>query len=451
MPYPAFGCTQPLDVIALVTKCAMRSDLTMEVHEDRIVQLDMLRGFAVLGIYWINVIIFGTPSGAYSFPTTIGHSDLYNIIVWASSELFVEGVMRGLFSVMFGASALILLQESKIESGGVRTIDHYFRRNIFLMLFGLIHGYFLFSIFDVLFAYGLIGMFLFAARKLSSRRLLLIGVLILVLGDAGSSSLQHILLPDLTSLNTRTQTEKETSLESLKDDMDNDIERYKSGYIDIYTSRTESVMVQQSSELYQDFIFDIGGMMLIGMALFKLGILIGARPLRFYVLLCLAGYVCSIILRAPEAWLSLKSGFDPDIVSLTGKNYYNLKRLPALFGHIGLISILCKTNFAPFIVKSLANVGRLALTNYIMQTLISVFLFYGFGYALVGSLEVYQLAMVCVLVWLFQIAFSAFWVSRFNYGPLEWALRSLVRGRRLPLCRSKTEAQPDECGNGKAF
>lgn len=95
----------------------------------RIEQLDVTRGFAVLGIYWINIAIFALPHGAYALPSLWGEATQANILTWAFSELFVEGSMRGLFSMLFGASAMVFLDEARLQKQSVDLVDRYYRRS----------------------------------------------------------------------------------------------------------------------------------------------------------------------------------------------------------------------------------------------------------------------------------------------------------------------------------
>ena len=101
---------------------AVLQDLEMLISvspaPSRIEQIDLLRGFALLGIYWVNIVVFGLPQGAYAYPTLFGRADTYNLWIWGLSEVFVEGTMRGLFSMLFGASALLFLNEVRLSGGG---------------------------------------------------------------------------------------------------------------------------------------------------------------------------------------------------------------------------------------------------------------------------------------------------------------------------------------------
>jgi len=183
-------------------------------------------------------------------------------------------------------------------------------------------------------------------------------------------------------------------------------EIFHSGYATIFSLQRYLVVAKQSITIYQDYLFDIGGMMLLGMALLKMGVLTGQRTGNVYLLLALFGYGVGSVTRF---FLALDGpNTDSALNVATG---YNLGRLLITLGHIGLVGLLCRSVWLNFVTRLLAGVGRMALTNYIMQTVISIFLFYGFGFGLYAELERYQLTLVCIGVWLFQIAYSNLWLS----------------------------------------
>lgn len=414
--------------------------------QSRIVQLDVLRGFAVLGIYWINVVIFGLPYGAYALPGMLGEAHNANIATWAFSEIFISGTMRGLFSMLFGASAMILLDEFKLASHSIPTVDRYFRRNMLLILFGLIHAYFLLWPYDVLYAYGLFGFFIFPLRKLSPKILLIAGCLLLIASDIDiiqleSANKQHGYNQSQTNLadshteSTTKQTSRSKSrqIESLEIQFEDDTELHRSGYRTIFLRQLDDVAGQQSTYIYSKHVFDIGGMMLIGMSLLKLGVLSGRRSIRFYLLLTVIGYLSGILFRGFTVYSELRHGFNIGHLSQHNLIDYDFNRLPITLGHIGLISLLCKYQFSSGLTRLLGNVGRMALTNYLLQTLISIFVFYGVGFGLIGEFERYQLIFVCLTMWVFLILFSRYWLSYYQFGPLEWAWRSLTYGKLQPL------------------
>lgn len=408
----------------------------------RIMQLDVLRGFAVLGIYWINIIIFALPSGSYYLPILSESLNIPDFLGWSFTEIFIEGTMRGLFSILFGASAMVFLNEAKLAHQGLDIVDRYYRRSLLLILFGIIHSYLLLWPYDVLYAYGLLGLFLFPLRKVSSR-LLIIGGCVLLLSSHVNlfNSFTNLFsadsfLPNSIEQVNQTASEPATvSPDEIKQLIDENMEsgHYLSSYTHIFNYQFDDVIEQHSSTMYTQHVFDIGGMMLIGMALLKLGILSGQRSRRFYLVLLTSGYLVGTIFRAIGIYFQLKYDFDLFENKSHGGIDYDIGRLPITLGHIGLIGLLCQSLRLKSITNALTAVGRLALTNYIMQTLISIFLFYGFGFALYGKLNQAQLIFTCIAVWSFQITFSISWLHFFKFGPLEWLWRSLIYGKRQPL------------------
>lgn len=416
----------------------------------RFAQVDVLRGFAVLGIYWINIIIIALPVAIGYIPPELDDDSHLNSAIGLFSDLFVEGTMIAVFSMLFGASALIFLSEAKLASAGLALVDRYYRRTMLLVLFGLVHAYLLLWPYDVLYVYGLFGLLLFPLRGLSARTLLICGIGLLILGDLQPDQLLSGKGKSAEYKNSPVSlVEKEPGLPYLYlpvNQPDNEdltaelrasvaIDTYRSDYITIFTVQRYIVEEKQTTTVYEQHIFEVGGMMLTGMALWKLGVLSGQLPRYVYLIFVLVGYIAGTILRYAIFYFGLDTGSDSESVFTA----YNVGRLPIALGHIGLIGLLCSSRLK-FATKLLANVGRMSLTNYIMQTVISIFLFYGFGFALYAQLQRYQLAIVCVLVWLFQIVFSSLWLGWFKHGPLEWLWRSMIYGKIQSL-RRKDEAE----------
>jgi len=181
--------------------------------------------------------------------------------------------------------------------------------------------------------------------------------------------------------------------------------------------------------MYSAHIFDIGGMMLLGMALLKLGVLQGQRSTRFYFRLMVVGFSIGILMRAPGVYFQIQNDFLPDDPVYSDSTNLGLSRLPITLGYIGLFLLIYKLNIFTRLLKSLAAVGKLALTNYVMQTVISVLLFYGVGFGLIGNFERYQLVLICLLVWLAQTFYSLQWLKYYRMGPLEWLWRSAIYTR----------------------
>lgn len=406
---------------------------------DRIAQIDVLRGFAVLGVFWIGVGAFGMPYGANALPTLLGTPSTLNLAIWASTEVFWEGAMRGLFSMLFGASALIYLEQARLERDGLAVVDRFYRRNLTLMLFGLIHAYLLLWPHDVLYAYGLIGLFLFPLRRLPALALFLLGAALQAVSDlqidwAGLlDGLGGLTMPADEGIAATSPAESARFLAWLKLQMEQDLALYRSGYLEIFLAQVQEVINQQSTLFYRRHFFEIGGMMLIGMALYRWGVLSGRAPWGIYLALTLVGLGLGGWLRGADLYQAYLLGFDPLTLVRLEEGSLDLGRLPVALGHVGLIGLLCHWGKAPWLTGPLAATGRLALTHYISQTVIAILIFYGFGLGLFGALERWELLILWLVVALFQMGVSVLWLRHFEYGPLEWIWRSLIHGHPQPM------------------
>src|SRR5688572_4840131 len=161
----------------------MSTPLAPTEREERIGMLDSTRGIAVLGILIMNVTGFGLPR-AYDDPTNWGGSDGANLAVWRIAALFFEGTMRGMFTLLFGAGALLFLQRHAARDSGLLPADLYFRRTIWLIVFGLVNAYLLLWPGDILYYYGVVGLLLFVFRNVAPRKLVVAAAVIMTLQTA---------------------------------------------------------------------------------------------------------------------------------------------------------------------------------------------------------------------------------------------------------------------------
>ena len=148
-------------------------------NRERIASIDALRGVALLGILLMNIIVFGLPMSAGNNPTSAGGHTSLNLAFWYISQIFFEGKMRALFSMLFGAGVTLFTLRAEERDGGLRVADIYYRRTLWLIVFGLLHAYFIW-VGDILYAYGLVGLMLFPLRKVRPMALLVAGALLLM-------------------------------------------------------------------------------------------------------------------------------------------------------------------------------------------------------------------------------------------------------------------------------
>lgn len=419
---------------------------------ERIKALDILRGIAVLGILLMNIVGFGLP-WAYENPTVAGGMDPPNYWAWAIPTMFFEGTMRGIFSLLFGASIVLMTDRMEQAGAGLRTADIHFRRMMWLMLFGVIHWALLLWIGEILFAYSIGGLLLFVFRKMQPRWLLAIaGALLLT--SVVSSLLAYQSLAAAKSAAfaaqaaqvsgaTLTDEQKEAitywedsaaefapSVEALQPI----IEVHQVGYTDAVLLQFPMSYEFQWTDLPWWLFFDMMSFMLIGMALLKMGVLWGDRNARFYGLMMAGGYAVGIPLNYLELQLFQNSGFSVLGFSQSAITY-EISRLAMVVGHLGLFLMAIRCGWLKTLQRTLAATGQMALTNYIAQTLICMTLFFGFGFGLFNQLERHQLFYIVAAIWALELAWSPIWLKHFRYGPLEWLWRSLTYWERQPLRR----------------
>jgi uncharacterized protein len=171
--------------------------------------------------------------------------------------------------------------------------------------------------------------------------------------------------------------------------------------------------------------------MMMGMALFRLDVLTGRRPLRVYVALAALGYGVGLAIRAWTTWRLWSTGFTP--LAWESRALYEFGRLPVTLGHVGLILALWKLDVLGIVGRGMAALGQMALSNYLGQSVLTSVLFYGFR--LYGRFSLVQLCAIAAVILIAQMAISAAWLRRFRFGPMEWLLRSVAYGSGQPLRR----------------
>jgi uncharacterized protein len=425
---------------------------------ERIPSVDVLRGFAVLGILWMNIITFALPYWAYENPTVYGGATGANLSAWLWSAVFVEGKMRAIFSMLFGASLILITSRAKARGAAADVADIYLRRSLWLAVFGLAHAY-LFWSGDILFYFGVVGLGLYPFRRLGPRALIVLGLLVLATG-APRAMLETHRLVDLRSQAQAADAataagvalteeqrdaqkgwdEERKWIEPSAEEVTKEVETYRGSYPEILAARAEFVLLGHTVYFYLWMLFDVLGMMLIGMGLMKLGALSAHMSLRTYAWMAAAGFAICV----PITWLACQRSMARSFElaqDLLRDSVYDLSRLAGALGYIGLVMLSCRMGMIPRLRARLAAAGQMALSNYLMQTLICSTLFYGYGFGWFGYLERYQILLVAVPIWAFQLWVSPLWLRHFRFGPMEWVWRSLTYWKRQPL-RQRVASEP---------
>lgn len=375
---------------------------------------------------------------AYDNPTVLGGDKGVDLWTWFVVNVTFEGTQRGLFSILFGAG--VILFTSRPDS-----TDAYFRRNLWLIAFGLFNAWVLLWSGDILYFYGLTALFLFAFRNLPGKKLLALGVASFVIGAAWSG----LETRNLLNLHERAIAAQQVPVAKRSEEQKNTIEKWQeesrgaptpavveemkkqvtAGYFSALEARAPRIAEAQSWWAYRYF-FDIFGMMMMGMALFKLGVLTLEAETRTYLAMMAGGYAIGFPLNIFEANWIMSHGF-------SGLSYhqanitYDFARLAQTIGHLGLLGLFLKSGILPWLRQSMAAVGRMALTNYLTHSLVALIIFVFLGYW--GALQRHQLYYIVFSIWVAQIVISPIWLRNFHFGPVEWLWRYLTYGKAPPF------------------
>lgn len=390
---------------------------------ERIPGLDVLRGFALLGILVMNIQLFAMPIAAYENPTTWGDLTGINLGVWTLSHVFFSQKFLTLFSLLFGAG--ICLFADRIEARGGRPARWHYRRLGWLLVFGLAHAYLLW-VGDILVAYAVCGCLVYPFRRRRPRTLLVAGVLALAVASLIALALGAVLLaPGLPEAVT-VEIEKEWAPDPAA--LEAEVAAYGGGWTAQQPLRMEQAFAIHLGALPFSVIWFCGGLMLLGMALYRWGVLSAARSNRFYASLAAGGLLAGLPLVVFGVWWNFSGGWAWQRSLFFGPLFNAWGCIPVALGYLGLVMLAVRRGVLPGLFARLAAVGRMAFTNYLLQTVLCTTLFYGHGLGLFGTTERYQQLLIVFGVWALQLWLSPRWLRRYRHGPLEWLWRTLTYG-----------------------
>ncbi|WP_128906445.1 DUF418 domain-containing protein [Halorubrum amylolyticum] len=385
---------------------------------ERIVSLDALRGLALLGILVINVWVFTMPEATLLNPTVYGDFTGANYWAWFAGHVFGQSKFITLFSALFGAGILLFL-DSKAEKGQPAVRLHY-RRTAILIAIGLMHAYLLWYG-DILVAYGVTGLVLIVFRDLEAKQLAALGGLFLLFVPTME------LLAAVTLGGDAIAGQWAPAEAALRQE----VATYRGGWLEQLDHRVPSSFQRQTTGYIGSTFWRVGGIMLLGMALYRWGVLTGERSTRLYRRLVAGGVVGVGIVVAGVAYIEANDWSADAALYWRQFNYWG--SLLVAGGYLGLVTLFARWRPNGPVTRALAAVGRTAFTNYLLQTVIATTVFYGHGLGLFGSVSrVEQLGFV-VAVWAVQVVLSVLWLRYFRFGPVEWVWRTLTYGEPQPM------------------
>jgi len=398
------------------------------IQSDRIVPIDVLRGFAVLGILIMNIQAFSMIGATYFNPTIYGDLNGLNYLVWLFSHLFADSKFMTIFSLLFGAG--IVLMSDRMESTGRRPAPVYYRRTVILLLIGLAHAWLLWNG-DILYAYAMCGFLVFLFRRLKPKTLIIFGLAIVAFGSLLAIFFQWSM-----------QFWPPEQIESMipwfspgAAEITTELEAYRGGWAAQMAHRAPAAMAMQTGAFLTTTSWRAGGLMLAGMGLYRLGLFNATLPARTYRRMIVTGLLVGIPIILLGVNFNQAAGWTFETGFFGGKQFNYWGSLFVSAGWIGLVMLGCQWSQGGRLYRSLAATGQMALTNYLMQTIICITIFYGHGLGMFGRIERTGQIVIVFAVWVFQLALSPWWLKRFRFGPFEWLWRSLTYMRLQPMRR----------------
>ncbi len=418
---------------------AKQSGLHPRSSTERIEALDILRGFAIFGILLVNMGVFAYPFLGYQIMGGTPWDDTTNKITEHLIRFFAEGKFYSLFSLLFGVG--IMLQFQRAESRDVNFKPYYLRRIGILLIIGLLHAL-LFWMGDILTIYALCGFGLLLFIKRKPKTLLIWTVIFLM-------------LPTIIVLAFYGLMQSLQSMPEFAADFDQQIEgqkafaawliegaynAYRDGtYGQIFIFRAIEFGIVLGSGIF--WFPNVFAMMLIGIYTVKKDIInrmIDDREftVRIFKVFLVFGIPINGLFTVSYA---LMDPIRTNIWYVLTYFSFSFAGLTLSLAYISGIILLLRSERWQQRWKPLASVGKMALTNYLLQTVICTTLFYSYGFGLYGSVGPAVGLGITVLIFSLQLYISPVWLRYFNYGPVEWVWRSLTYKKVQAFRRDEAE------------
>ncbi len=443
-----------------------RDAVTPTTGKQRFGAIDALRGFALLGILGPNIVAFSQPMNAMTDPNVIGDTPANHLAHTITTTVFL-GKFMFLFAMLFGSGVIMYSRKfDQRELGWICNRCGYplagldddascpecncadrkqkkhklsdgaglwYFRCLLLLVFGMIHAY-CFWYGDILTFYAISGLTaLWWIRRLNPK--------LLFFGGLGLYFFGALLLVGFSLLGYNALSQGQMSANELGSNPDAEIAGYTGTYFDAFRVRFFNVLFMQLilGVFFQPILW---GIMAMGMGLTKMNILTGERSLRFYATWAAVLLVIGIPLTAIGYWQ-----VHQHFTVLPGFVWQSMAQpigVPIALGYGAMILALTKCHWARFITTPLAAVGRMALSNYFLQTFLCTSIFYGYGIGLgyFAQLEYPALWGVMIGVWCVNIVFSMLWLRVFVMGPFEWVWRCLTYRQLVPIVRRSSSDLP---------
>ena len=436
------------------TRTAPRPKALPVEGAERVGSVDVIRGLALMGILAMNIVGFGWPRGVYSVPILAPDYGWGDLGLWGFNHVIFDTKMMTLFSMLFGAG--LVLMSDRADGRGAKMRGVYYRRVGWLLVIGLIHAYLVWDG-DILVMYASCGLLLYPVRKWSARTLIIVGVCLSLLAVPLLLGFRVVGLPFMQRTAERVEAQvkagekpkgwqvqvsegyRSMSKQEMpkREDFLKTVAVHRGSYAGLVKNRAASLIWGQTLGFVLGGWWFTGGRMLIGMGLMKLGVFSAGLSRRAYLIMMAVGYGIGIPLMLFDVFHESLNGFFLDrqlwhaldgwpLITLYGS-------LPVVFGHIGLVMLLCQSNALPWLTRRLGAAGRMALSCYLFDSIVCSTLFYGYGFDFYASLHRPLLYAVVITIWTAQLLVCPLWLARFRFGLAEWIWRSLTYWKLQPM------------------
>ena len=393
------------------------SSLSQPINlKNRIHSLDLIRGFAVLGILIMNITSFSQIGMAYMNPTIGAGLEGYNQYFHGFNYIFADTRFMSIFSMLFGAGVVLFTQ--RIEAKGERVAALHYKRMFWLLIFGLTHAYFIW-VGDVLVAYAICGSLVFFFRKKSIRTLFIIAI-VLFLIPISLNFVTYYGMPkdalESTFAFFYPSTEQIAAQTKIM----------QGSYIEQMPLRIENALELQTLVFMIDTFWRTSAIMLLGMILYRKGILSADKSTAYYKNMIWLGFVPGLIISSLGLNQVYSSDWSGAYVMNIGANYKFVSGLLMALGYIGLVIWIYKKGIFKKLQNRLQATGRMAFTNYIGMSVICTLIFNGHGLGLFGTFDRLQQFLIVIGLWVIMLIISPLVLKKYQFGPLESMWRKLT-------------------------
>lgn len=402
---------------------------------ERINSLDFLRGVAVLGILIINIESFSYPDPwspyKYGFADAVDQNTRFWVFFLAQGKFF------SMFTLLFGVGFYIFLERLERKDLGLKAMDIYARRLLWLFVFGLVHAYFIWNG-DVLYHYAVCGFFLFPFRSFKVNQLvavllLLMGVLLYnSYGRTSNVQKQFYEYTQAVNLTEEEQTEEdqkrikawERRTQTGEPDR-SDVGIPRTTLYQSWIANAEHTKVHKGAVFYQGILFRTLIMMVLGMMLYKLGVFQNYRSVKHYWLFTLLILMTALMMNYARYYHWIFNYFEP-VKNVWQGWLFTFPKEALGLAYILLFNGIYQKYLKKFAANPISLAGRMALSNYILQSIICGLIFYGYGLGKYNQYSRIELLPMVVGIWILQLAISWLWLRGFMQGPLEKLWRRLT-------------------------